>query len=433
MRKSAQTITFIDTAVNAAKPIDERRTEYRLRDTKGYPMDRLVLEIQPATGAAKKPKRIWRVHYDLKQRGGRVRRKIKIGDGQTSLATIRKRWMEIRDVVEEGRDWITEQRLEEKRQAEAKRDEITFAELAEVYMSKYARNNKNSYRDDERKLKNPILPTIGHLPAKSIKKAEIIAIIDAVAFREDGNGAPVQADRIKALISSIYNWARDEDLVEHNPADRIRPRSQNKRRERVYSHDEIHLIWRQIDKGPLIGRWAQFRAVVQLGFLTGQRLREYTGAQRDELDLSGDRPVWRISSQRVKNKRPHNIPLPPKSVEIFARVLKVAEQQSPFVFPSTAKLGVPFHSDTAGHMFGALAEDLSLSGGAVFHAIRHTVRTELGDLGISREISERILNHRNPTSDISTRYDHGEYYREQYDALHTWERRLMAIVSGRNT
>jgi integrase len=265
-------ITFIDTAVNAAKPVDERRTEYRLRDTKGYPMDRLVLEIQPATGAAKKPKRIWRVHYDLKQRDGRV-----------------------------------------------------------------------------------------------------------------------------------------------------------------YSHDEIYLIWRQIDWGPLIGIWAQFRAVVQLGFLTGQRLREYTGAQRDELDLGGDRPVWRISSQRVKNKRPHNIPLPPKSVEIFARVLKVAEQQSPFVFPSTAKLSVPFHSDTAGHMFGALAEDLSLSGGAVFHAIRHTVRTELGDLGISREISERILNHRNPTSDISTRYDHGEYYREQYDALHAWEHRLMAIVSGRNT
>jgi integrase len=432
MRKTGQVITFIDTAVNAAKAVDGRRTEYRLRDTKGYPMDRLVLEVQSATGNAKKPKRIWRVHYDQQQDSGRVRRKVKIGDGQTSLATVRKRWIEIRDVVEEGRDWIAEQRLEEERDAAAKRREMTFAELAELYMSKYARSDKNSYRDDERKLKTPILPAIGHLPAKSIKKAQIIAIIDSVAFREDGRGAPVQADRIKALISSIFNWGRDEDLVEHNPADRIRPRSQNKRRERVYSHNEIRLIWQRLEEGAQTGSWAQFRAVVQLGFLIGQRLREYTSAERDELELIGDRPIWRISSRRVKNKRAHNIPLPPKSVEIFARALEAADQPSPFVFPSASKIGVPLHSDTAGHMFGALTAELGLDGEAIFHAIRHTVRTELGDLGVAKEISERILNHRNPAADISTRYDHGEYYREKYDALHAWERRLMGIVAGRD-
>jgi hypothetical protein len=161
MRKTGQVITFIDTAVNAAKPLDNRHTEFRLRDTKGNAMERLVLEVLPPIQAGQKPKRAWRVHYDVQEGDKRVRRKIKIGDGQTALAQIRERWKDIKNAVDEKRDWIKEQENDRRRAEHEQRTAFTFSNLASAYMTRHSKLRKRSWREDERKLEGNILPAIG--------------------------------------------------------------------------------------------------------------------------------------------------------------------------------------------------------------------------------------------------------------------------------
>ncbi len=173
MRKTERIITFIDTAVNAAKAISDRRTEYRLRSNKGELMDRLVLEVQPSAAQQKKAKRVWRVHCDWREGGNRVRRKVKIGDGHTSLALVRERWKEIKDAVDGGRDWVTEQEASRKRAEQERRGAFTFANLAEAYMTQHSKEKKRTWRDDERKLQTRILPVIGDKPVKAVTKSDL--------------------------------------------------------------------------------------------------------------------------------------------------------------------------------------------------------------------------------------------------------------------
>ncbi len=104
MRHSDQVVTFIETSINAAKPKDGKRTEYRLRSTRGNVMEHLVLEVSPPAGRATKPRPAWRVHYDYRGNGLRLRRKIKIGDTNSPLSDIDARWRDIKAAIDSGRD-----------------------------------------------------------------------------------------------------------------------------------------------------------------------------------------------------------------------------------------------------------------------------------------------------------------------------------------
>jgi integrase len=438
MRRADRVITFIDTAVNAAKAVDGARTEFRLRDAKGYPMDRLVLEVQPSENGEKKARRVWRVHYDWPEGGRRLRRKIKIGDGATPLVLIRERWREIKDAVDDGRDWATEQEEALRRAEEEKRKILTFADVAALYMARHSKAKKRTWQDDERKLDKYILPAIGAMPAKSVRKTDVIAIIDAVAYNEDGSDRSlVQADRVKALVSSIFNWACAEAKLDHNPAERILARSEKNRRERIFLHKEIRDIWADVAK-PSTGATEQAAMVVRLGFLTVQRLGVITSARRREVDLSPERPTWRIPSKRTKNKTPHAVPLTPVAAALFAEAIETWGGNSPYVFASLTKEGVPLHRDTASHAFGALCAKLNICSeddgddeeeeGIDFHSIRHTVKTEMGRMGVLPHVSEMILHHKNPTASMETLYDHADYDGPKRQALCAWETRLLGIV-----
>lgn len=55
--------------------------------------------------------------------------------------------------------------------------------------------------------------------------------------------------------------------------------------------------------------------------------------------------------------------------------------------------------------------------------IRRTCKTLMGELGISKELRDRIQNH--ALQDVSSRhYDRYDYLAEKRDALEQWERRL---------
>ena len=240
MKHSDQVVSFIETSINSAKLREGKRTEYRLKTTRGNVMEHLVLELLPPGGRATKLRRIWRVHYDHRQNGQRIRRKIKIGDTSSALSVIDARWREIKSAIDGGRDWYAEQEKQRLEEEAARQRAYNFADLAADYMERHAKARKRTWRDDLSKLNRYVLPRIGKTKACDVTKRDIIEIIDHIALERE---ALVQADRTKALLSSIFNWGQDEDLVQHNPADRIRKRSTRKRRTRLFTHEELKALW----------------------------------------------------------------------------------------------------------------------------------------------------------------------------------------------
>ena len=57
------------------------------------------------------------------------------------------------------------------------------------------------WREDERTIKNALVPVLGTIRAKAVTRADVRNLLDRIAVR-----APVQANRVLACIRKIYNW-----------------------------------------------------------------------------------------------------------------------------------------------------------------------------------------------------------------------------------
>ena len=81
---------------------------------------------------------------------------------------------------------------------------------------------------------------------RELTRRDVRALIDRVVDR----GAPIQANRVLALVRKMLNFAVDEDWIEGNPAARVTKPSPENSRERVLSDDEIRRLWRVLEHFP---------------------------------------------------------------------------------------------------------------------------------------------------------------------------------------
>ena len=121
--------------------------------------------------------------------------------------------------------------------AEAKRGasgDKSFGALAERYLEEHARRRKRSHAVDQRNLKNHVLPRWKNRAYASIKRADVIELVEDLV----SNGTPTLANRIQSLISTVFTFALDAGLVEFNPCHRLRKRGQENVGRRVLSDAE---------------------------------------------------------------------------------------------------------------------------------------------------------------------------------------------------
>src|SRR5688500_12408827 len=120
-------VYFTARAIQSWKP-ESRQVDYRDRNLKG-------LEVRVSPGKTKT--------FNFVYRFAGQQRRLKIGRyPDLSLADARSRATEFRGQLAKGIDPAAAR--------DAARDSETFGELARVYIEKYARPNKKTWREDER-------------------------------------------------------------------------------------------------------------------------------------------------------------------------------------------------------------------------------------------------------------------------------------------
>lgn len=296
----------------------------------------------------------------------------------------------------------------------SERDADTFGELAERYIERYAKQRKRSWKEDRRALDRDLLPRFGHRKATDINRREVIACLDEIKAR----GAPILANRTLEIIRRIYNWGIAQELVEANPAVMIERPGEETRRDRVLSDGEIRAVWKALDDGPL-----RYDAKFKLMFLTAQRPGEVR--QMRWSDIDEDTAWWTIPAKFSKNRLAHQVPLISNARTLLKKLDRV--EDCDWVFPS------PIGDKPIGSYAKALARIRNASGVEFWaHDIRRTVATRLtGDLGISRLVVGRILNHAE-VGVIST-YDRHSYNTEKRQALEAWGQRLKEILTSQSS
>jgi integrase len=138
------------------------------------------------------------------------------------------------------------------------------------------------------------LPIEGDLRSKVVKGIADIA----------KNNGPIASNRARTYLSTFFKWAMQHGYKMYdgnNPvANTYKAKQKEESRDRVLQKEEIKELWNALDDFD-----QDFRDVVRLLILTGQRRSEVALMTWQELDL--DNAVWTLPKDRSKNGKEHKI------------------------------------------------------------------------------------------------------------------------------
>lgn len=345
------------------------------------------------------PQKGWAYHYDLKVQG------LGIGIGSTekkSFIFYRKingkperitlgRYPDL--TIEQARGKASELNsdiangLNPSEIKRGRKAELTFAELFNEYLERHSKQHKKTWREDEEKYKNHIVKAFGNKKLSLIDKSAIAYLHNSITK----NGYPTAANRVMALISSVFGWAVSVGLCESNPALSIR-RNKESSRDRFIQGDELPRFFHAVAKEEN----ETIRDYVLMSLLTGAR-RSNVLAMRWQ-DINFDRAEWRI--EETKNGTPQTVALSPEAIEILQN--RKLLNSAVYVFPGNGKKGYLMEPRKGWERILKRAgiEDLRI------HDLRRTLGSWQAKTGASLAIIGKSLNHKHQnTTAIYARLD----------------------------
>ena len=379
------------------------RIELRDNRVKG-----LSLRVTPASA------KTWCVTY--RRKGDGQKQRITIGPyPEYSLENARTDAQQILAEVARGNDPALKRRNLQK--------SITFQTLVDLYSEKFSRFNKSQIvqRDDMLKLKKDVLPSLGRKRIEDMDKAHVVEIVDKIMAR----GSGVTANRTLALIKAIFNWALSEELVQTNPAARIRRRYREYPRDRVLTDQELQYTWHELERAaiskPLV-------IALQLAIVTGQRIGTIVGMELPELDLNRIAPTWTVPSMRTKNRELCQVPLTNFAVRLIKRAITLSNDGL-YVFPSP-KGGGPMHSKAATRAITRCRPNFLIPHFTT-HDFRRTCASGMARLGVTPYVISLVLDHTSATQNTITNAVYVKYCfdKEKRAALQAWSDHLQKVLA----
>ena len=338
------------------------------------------------------------------------RRRMKLGVYPAlSLAQARSHAFKLLGAVQRGEDPAEERRQE--------RQAGTFEELAELYLERHAKPNKKpaSIKEDTRILNTYLLPVWGRRKFRTITRSDVIRLLDDIQFKRQ---APVMANRVKALTSTVFNFALRKALVPEtfaNPCTHVALPARETSRDRVLSDHEIRALWKELEN-----RMEPTASIYRLILLMGQRPGETKAMRWRDLD---DENIWTIPATETKNKREHKVPLSSQALAIIEGL-----------HPLTGDSEFVFASPRGGHIrwLQKMSQRIQKKTGFHFrpHDLRRTCATNLSKLGTDDVTIARILNHSWPFRHMTAVYNRWEKLPEMGRALQRWGERLEDLITG---
>ena len=258
---------------------------------------------------------------------------------------------------------------------------MTFADFAGVYLNQHAKPHKKSWREDERRLRTHVMPRWKNRRIDSITRGEV-----ATLHANIGTTHKPEANRVLALVSVMFSkaieWGYLPEAVS-NPAARVRQHAERSR-DRFVAPKELPRLWDAIEAEPN----AYYRAAFKLYLLTGCRRSELLTLRWSDVDLEQGTAYLR----ETKANRPHTVPLPKLAVQLLAELPRIAD--NPFVFPGQ---GPSAHLSDLKKPWRRIRERAAMTD-LRLHDLRRTFGSYLALQGAPVRLIQHALNH----ADIGT-------------------------------
>ena len=288
---------------------------------------------------------------------------------------------------------------------------VTVEYLARSYLERHARRNKKSWPADEGLIRREILPQWAKRGAATIKRRDVIELVEAVAAR----GNPVQANRLLALVRKMFAWATEVDLVDDNPGRGVSAPHREVSRERILNDAEIARLW-----VVWTSQGWPFGPLFKLLLLTGQSRNDIASMRLDDIQFQSR--VWSPPLSRIHGSHTHELPLSDLALEILA---SLPRSKSGLVFPAGPRATTPV---TGYSNAVAKSRKLAEVEGWQLRDLRRTAAVGMARLGAAPELLDRVLNVRSGTaSGVRGIYQLAAEMDEKRRVLNAWAEQLRAI------
>jgi integrase len=262
-----------------------------------------------------------------------------------------------------------------------------------------------------------IRPKLGSLRLRAIGRRDIEAL--HVFLKQ----TPYQANRVLALLSTMFNYAIESKWITENPARGIKKFSEEKR-ENWLSVEQIQRFREALD-----GYKDQSAAnCLRLLLLTGSRAGEALRAEWSEFDLT--RGVWTKPTHHTKQKKTEHVPLSEPAIELLSSI-RPRNAIGP-LFPGKeggARVSLKRPWLQACKAAG-LAEAYKVAGKRKkmltryrptvrLHDLRHSYASHLVSNGVGLQIVGRLLGHVQASTTMRYAHLHDEALRAATNQLAT--------------
>ncbi|MFB0979700.1 MAG: site-specific integrase [Alteromonadaceae bacterium] len=296
----------------------------------------------------------------------------------------------------------------------------TVNDLADLYIEQKSQKIK-SINIPIRLYKKEIKPYIGHILLDKIHPFDIFELVQKVVK----SGRPSIATQSLYLCKNIFKLGVKCQLITSNPAVNYTAKEDAGGcplpRDVYLLIDDIEKMFtvfrqypRKVPEQTYIG--------ITLLLILGMRKMELFSARWSDVCL--ETKFFQIYADNTKSQKSLAVTIRDQIIPLFER-LKVLSGRSDHLFPNRRKSTRPFISDdtvnhTLADLFGKVINTKKTSENVLgkagvpeftIHDLRRTFRTLLAELGVSKEVAEKCLNHAD--SILVRTYNRYEYKKER--------------------
>lgn len=258
------------------------------------------------------------------------------------------------------------------------RQEMTLGDLFDMYLERHAKIHKKSWPNDVSQYRQHLFGwkarKLSDINKRDVQKLHL--------FIGDKSGI-YQANRVLALLSSIFNRSVDWGWDGLNPANGVK-KFKEQSRDRFIEADELPRFFDALNQEAD----TTLRDYFLLSILTGARRANLLSMRWDEINL--DRSLWIIPHDKSKTGEKYQVPLVDQAVDILRQ--RKATSKTVWVLPSKrSKTGHIVEPKSAWARLLARADikDLRL------HDLRRSLGSWQAATGANLSVIGKSLGHKN--------------------------------------
>lgn len=376
-------------SIQNAKP---REKPYRLTDGNG-----LSLQVEPSG------RKLWRFRYRFAGKANM----LSLGMfPDVSLASARAKRDEARSLVADGKD--PSQKRKDDRIAHAVAQKNTFGAIAEEHLGRLEEEGAaQATLDKNRWLLTDLASPLRDRPITEITPAEILTLLKRIEL----TGRRETARRLRGTIGTVFRFAIVTLRATNDPTYALRGALMQpivKHRAAITDEQQFGTLIRSIRE---YDGYPTIRAALLLLAYTMTRPGDVRLMRKSEINFP--RALWKIPAERMKMRRPHDVPLSRQALEVLREVWDIGGE---LVLPSIRAIKKPLSEpalNVALRRMGYTKDEQTA------HGFRSSASTILNERGFNPDWIEAALAHQDE-DEVRRAYQRSTFFEQRVGMMQDW-------------